>query len=71
MVKMFHLYGVMEDIEGQMEIMSGGKEKPMEASQFFLSKSDNRINGKKYGLIGCNFWAPGPPELTFIGSKRC
>ena len=54
MVKMFHLYGVMEDIEGPDTAGDDvrGLGEALGSFRIFFSKSDNRIYGKEYGLWG-------------------
>ena len=54
MVKMFHLYGVMEDIEGPDTAGDDvrGLGEALESFRIFFFKSDNRIDGKEYGLWG-------------------
>ena len=70
---MFHLYGVMEDIEGPDtagDDVRGLGEALGSFRNFFCQNQTTGLMVKNMAY-GDSFWAPEPPKLTFIGSKRC
>ena len=63
MVKMFHLYGVMEDIEGPdtAEDDIRGLGKALRSFRFFFLNQTTGLMVKNM-VYGGQFWAPGPPN---------
>ena len=55
----------------KFEMMSGSYENPLGSFTNFFFANRYQDPLKRIWPMGGSFWAPGPPKLTFIESKRC